>query len=288
MPVEGLTAEAIAQHVKSIPTLPTVLTELSRRMEDPKTSSDDLAQVIMQDQAISSKVLKLVNSPFYGYSGRINTINQGIVILGFNAIKNLVLSTSVIEAFKDTQSGDSFRMDLLWVHSAAVAGVAKLLAERAGGSDPEEAFVVGLLHDIGKILLWISEPKLFAGCIAASQQHRIPLNDVERKVIGFGDNELAAVLAEKWKFPTSLREALRWRPQPEYAGPNAPLASCIHASNILCMAMGASPMQPPILPVPDTKAWELLGLHHDDRLRTILAEVPLRIESARLFVSSSL
>jgi len=286
MPVEGLTADAITQHVKSIPTLPTVLTELSRRMEDPKTSSDDLAQVILQDQAISSKVLKLVNSPFYGYSGRINTINQGIVILGFNAVKNLVLSTSVMEAFKGTESSEVFRMDLLWVHSASVAGVAKLLAERTGGVDPEEAFVAGLLHDIGKILLWISEPKLLTGCITASLNHKLPLGDVERKVIGFGDNELAAVLAEKWKFPASLKDALRWRPQPEYAGPNAPLASCIHCANILCMAMGASPIVPPVLPIPDTKAWELIGLHHDDRLRPILAELPLRIESAKVFVSS--
>ncbi|MEK7393730.1 MAG: HDOD domain-containing protein [Fibrobacterota bacterium] len=286
MPVEGLTADAITQHVKSIPTLPTVLTELSRRMEDPKTSSDDLAQVILQDQAISSKVLKLVNSPFYGYSGRINTINQGIVILGFNAVKNLVLSTSVMEAFKGTESSEVFRMDHLWVHSASVAGVAKLLAERTGGADPEEAFVAWLLHDIGKILLWISEPKLLTGCITASLNHKLPLGDVERKVIGFGDNELAAVLAEKWKFPTSLKDALRWRPQPEYAGPNAPLASCIHCANILCMAMGASPIQPPVLPIPDTKAWELLGLHHDDRLRPLLAELPLRIESAKVFVSS--
>lgn len=287
MPVEGLTADALAQHVKSIPTLPTVLTELSRRMEDPKTSSDDLAQVILQDQAISSKVLKLVNSPFYGYSGRINTINQGIVILGFNAVKNLVLSTSVLEAFKGARSGEAFRMDHLWVHSASVAGTAKLLAERAGGADPEEAFVAGLLHDIGKILLWISEPKLLAGCIAASKTHRIPLSDVERKVIGFGDNELAAVLAEKWKFPTSLKDALRWRIQPEFAGANTPLAACIHCANILCMAMGAPPVQDAVLPIPDTKAWELLGLHHDDKLRNILAELPLRIESARAFVGVS-
>src|ERR1035437_581891 len=73
MPAEGLTAEALANHVQRIPTLPTVLIELSKRMEDPKTSSDDLAQVIQQDQAISSKVLKLVNSPFYGYSGKIRS-----------------------------------------------------------------------------------------------------------------------------------------------------------------------------------------------------------------------
>ena len=287
MPVEGLTLEALATHVKSIPTLPTVLIELSKRMEDPKTSSDDLAQVIQQDQAISSKVLKLVNSPFYGYSGKIHTINQGIVILGFNAIKNLVLSTSVMEAFKGAESGDNFRMDLLWVHSASVAGVARLLAERSGMADPEEAFVAGLLHDIGKVLLWISEPKLLSGCILASETHKIPLDVIERRIMGFADSELAAVLVEKWKFPASLRDSLRWRPEPDRAGASAPLASAIHCANILCISLGAAPIRKPVLPRPSTKAWQLMGLHHDDFLRQILVEGPLRIESARSFVSAS-
>jgi HD-like signal output (HDOD) protein len=287
MPAEGLTAEALANHVKSIPTLPTVLIELSKRMEDPKTSSDDLAQVIQQDQAISSKVLKLVNSPFYGYSGKIHTINQGIVILGFNAIKNLVLSTSVMDAFKGTESGENFRMDLLWVHSASVAGVSRLLAERSGAADPEEAFVAGLLHDIGKVLLWISEPKLLSGCIQASETHRIPLEDVEMRIMGFGDCELAAVLADKWKFPVTLRDSLRWRSAPERAGASAPLASAIHCANVLCIGMGAAPVTKPVLPNPSSKAWQLMGLHHDDFLRQILMEVPLRIEGAKSFVSAS-
>ncbi|MBK8803864.1 MAG: HDOD domain-containing protein [Fibrobacteres bacterium] len=286
MPLESLTANSLAQQVKSIPTLPTVLTELSRRMEDPKTSSDDLAQIIQQDQAISSKVLKLVNSPFYGYSGRIHTINQGIVILGFNAIKNLVLSTSVIEAFKGAASSEAFRMDLLWVHSAAVAGVAKLLAERSGAADPEEAFVSGLLHDIGKVLLWISEPRLFAGCLMASASKRIPLMDVERQVAGFDDSELASVLAEKWKFPNTLRESIRWRSLPERAGAMAPLASAVHCANVVCTSLGAASVPKPVLTAPSAVAWELMGLHHDDRLRNVLHEAPLRIEAARAFVSS--
>lgn len=286
MPAEGLTAETVANHVKSIPTLPTVLMELSRRMEDPKTSSDDLAQVIQQDQAIASKVLKLVNSPFYGYSGRINTINQGIVILGFNAIKNLVLSTSVMEAFKDIPSGDNFRMDLLWVHSASVAGVSKLLAERSGVADPEEAFVTGLIHDIGKVLLWSSEPKLLSGCVLASRTHRIPMDEIEKRVLGFMDSELAAILAENWKFPASLRESLRWRAEPERAGAYAPLASAVHCANLLCIALGASPIAGVALAAPDPKAWRLMGLHHDDVLRQDLIELPLIIEGARSFVSS--
>jgi HD-like signal output (HDOD) protein len=285
MAVEGFTIEALASHVKAIPTLPTVLTELSRRMEDPKTSSEDLAQVIQQDQAISSKVLKLVNSPFYGYSGRIHTINQGIVILGFNAVKNLVLSTSVMEAFKGAESGENFHLDLLWVHSASVAGVSKLLAERSGVADPEEAFVAGLLHDIGKILVWISGPKMLSACIQLSQTKRIPLSEVQVQVLGFRDAELAAVLAERWKFPTALRDSLRWRPEPGRAGASAPLASAIHCANALCIAMGASPIAQPVMPPIAADAWRLMGLHHDDVLRQILAEVPLRIESARAFVS---
>lgn len=286
MPLESLSANSLAQQVKSIPTLPTVLTELSRRMEDPKTSSDDLAQIIQQDQAISSKVLKLVNSPFYGYSGRIHTINQGIVILGFNAIKNLVLSTSVLEAFKGTASGEAFRMDGLWIHSASVAGIAKLLAERSGAADPEEAFVSGLLHDIGKVLLWISEPRLFAGCLQASAAKRIALADVERQVVGFDDSELAAVLAEKWKFPNSLRESIRCRPMPDRAGAMAPLASAVHCANILCTGLGAPSVPKPVITAPVPSAWELMGLHHDDRLRGILHEAPLRIEAARAFVTT--
>jgi len=287
MPVEIPTLEAMASHVKSIPTLPGVLIELSRRMSDPKTSSDELAQVIQQDQAISSKVLKLVNSPFYGYSGKIHTINQGIVILGFNAIKNLVLSTSVMEAFKGTESGEHFRMELLWIHSAAVAGVSRLLAERSGCADPDEAFVAGLLHDIGKVLLWISEPKLLTACIQASEGHGIQLEEVEMSVLGFEDCELASVLAERWKFPSSLRDSLRWRPQPERAGASAPLASAIHCANILCIAMGASALSRTVMPRPAPKAWQSMGLHHDDHLRQILSEIPLRIEGARAFVNSA-
>ena len=287
MAPEGLSVEALSNHVKGLPTLPSVLAELSRRLEDPKTSSEDLAQVIQQDQAISSKVLKLVNSPFYGYSGRIHTINQGIVILGFNAVKNLVLSTSVMEAFKDAESGEGFRVDLLWIHSASVAGVAKVLAERSGVGDPEEAFVAGLLHDIGKILVWTSNPKLLSACIQASQSRKMPLESVETQVLGFRDAELAAVLAEKWKFPNSLRESLRWNPEPERAGAAISLASVVHAANALCIAMGSSSVQNPVFPAISAKAWQILGLSNGEFLRRILAEVPARIESARVFVSSA-
>lgn len=285
---ELLSASALAAQVKSIPTLPAVLTTLSRRMEDPNTSSEDLAQVIVQDQAIASKVLKLVNSPFYGFSGRIQSISQGIVMLGFNAVKNLVLSTSVIDAFRSTSSGEYFRMDTLWVHSATVASAAKLLAEKTRVCDPEDAFVGGLLHDIGKVLLWTSEPRLFNGCLQLVVEKRIPLAEVEAKALGFADQELAAILAEKWKFPESLASALRWRHAPSKAGKWQGLASTIHCANILCTAMDAPAYHGSVITPPEANAWQTCGLDKDEALRDTVKEMPARMHSAKSFVGSAL
>lgn len=279
------TASALASQVKSIPTLPAVLTVLSRRMEDPNTSSEDLAQVIVQDQAIASKVLKLVNSPFYGFSGRIQSISQGIVILGFNAVKNLVLSTSVIDAFRGAMSGELFRMDMLWVHSASVASTAKLLAERNRICDPEDAFVAGLLHDIGKVLLWTSEPRLFEGCLQLVATKRVPLAEIEGRTLGFQDQELAAVLAEKWKFPESLAAGIRWRGEPSKAGKWQGLASAIHCANILCTAMDSPAHPGSVVTAPEPAAWKLCGLADDVSLAEVVKELPVRMASAKTFVS---
>lgn len=282
------TASALASQVRSIPTLPAVLTVLSRRMEDPNTSSEDLAQVIVQDQAIASKVLKLVNSPFYGFSGRIQSISQGIVILGFNAVKNLVLSTSVIDAFRGAASGELFRMETLWVHSASVASAAKLLAEKNKICDPEDAFVAGLLHDIGKVLLWSSEPRLFEACLQLVASKRVPLAEVESRTLGFQDQELAAILAEKWKFPEPLVVGLRWRGAPSRAGKWQGLASAIHCANILCTAMDTPAHPGSVVTPPDAAAWKLCGLDNDEVLLDIVRELPTRMASAKSFVSTAL
>lgn len=282
------TASMLASQVRSIPTLPAVLTVLSRRMEDPNTSSEDLAQVIVQDQAIASKVLKLVNSPFYGFSGRIQSISQGIVILGFNAVKNLVLSTSVIDAFRGAASGELFRMETLWIHSASVASTAKLLAEKNKNCDPEDAFVGGLLHDIGKVLLWSSEPRLFEACLQLVASKHIPLAEVESRMLGFQDQEVAAILAEKWKFPEQLVQGLRWRGAPSRAGKWQGLASTIHCANILCTAMDTPAHPGSVITAPDAAAWKMCGLDSDGLLLEVVRELPTRMASAKTFVNSAL
>jgi HD-like signal output (HDOD) protein len=281
---EKPTIESLTEKIRNIPTLPAVLGELSRRLEDPKTSSDELAQVIQKDQSISSKVLKLVNSPFYGYAGKIHSISQGIMILGFNAVKNLVLTTSVFEAFRGVKSGDGFRIEDLWIHSAATSACAKVLAETTRKADPDEAFVTGLLHDIGKVVLWSAEPEFFKAAVTLSMNRHLPFGDLLQQILGFRDEDVGALLAEKWKFPPSLREAMRWRERPGQAGAQQGLASILQAANLLSCATGCHDLPSTPLGAPNTDEWKALGLADDQALRNWIDSSRPRMEMAKTFL----
>jgi HD-like signal output (HDOD) protein len=278
------TIESLTEQVRNIPTLPSVLGELSRRLEDSKTSSDELAQVIQKDQSISSKVLKLVNSPFYGYAGKIHSIQQGIMILGFNAVKNLVLSTSVLEAFKGVKSGDGFRIEDLWVHSAATSAAAKTLAESSRLADPDEAFVTGLLHDIGKVVLWSAEPEFFKATVSLSINRHIPFGDLLQHILGFRDEDIGALLAEKWKFPESLRESLRWRERPAQSKEHRGLTGILQAANLLSCAMGYHDLPATPLGAPSPEDWNRLGLASDAGLKAWIAGSDPRMQTAKYFL----
>lgn len=266
---ERPTLESLTKVIRGIPTLPAVLGELSRRLEDPKTSSEDLAQVIQKDQALSSKVLRLVNSPFYGYSSRIHSISQGIMILGFNAVKNLVLSTSVLEAFRNTPSGDGFRLEDLWLHSAATSCAAKVLAETRRDADPDEAFVAGLLHDIGKVVLWSAAPDFFRSAVHLSQERHIPFGKILQETLGFRDEDIGAELALRWNFPPTLREAIRCREHSieETADNRNRLAPILQAANLLACASGYHDLPSTPLSAPSPENWQSLGLSNHDHLR---------------------
>ncbi|MEN9354649.1 MAG: hypothetical protein RL318_1974 [Fibrobacterota bacterium] len=281
---EKPTIESLTEQVRNIPTLPAVLGELSKRLEDSKTSSEELAQVIQKDQSISSKVLKLVNSPFYGYAGKIHSIQQGIMILGFNAVKNLVLSTSVLEAFKGVKSGDGFRIEDLWIHSAATSAAAKNLAETTKLADPDEAFVTGLLHDIGKVVLWTAEPDFFRAAVSLSINRHLPFGDLLQQILGFRDEDIGALLAEKWKFPESLREAIRWRERPAQCKQHRGLTAILQASNLMACAMGYHDLPSTPLGTPSPEDWNNLGLASDPQLKAWIANSDARMQSAKYFL----
>ncbi|MFW6388537.1 MAG: HDOD domain-containing protein, partial [Desulfohalobiaceae bacterium] len=164
--------------VKDLPTLPRVLQEVSRLVEDESSSPEQIAKVISKDQVLSAKVLRMVNSPIYGFPRRINTVQHALVLLGLNVIKGLIISTSVFDVMTKSMVG-------LWEHSLGCALCCSSLAFEAGFKDPEEYAVTGLLHDIGKVVLAVQLPEAKAEIEQKVANEDLSYLEAEKKELGF-------------------------------------------------------------------------------------------------------
>ena len=139
--------------IKDIPTLPTIVFELNQHLQNPETSIAKVSETIEKDQAMALRILKLVNSAFYGFRSKVSDVKNAVVLLGFNAVRNAIVSVSVINALPKTLLFQDFEMIEFWKHSLAVAVTSKNIAQKAGTESPDNCFVGGLLHDVGKVIM---------------------------------------------------------------------------------------------------------------------------------------
>ncbi|EFI33229.1 metal dependent phosphohydrolase [Desulfonatronospira thiodismutans ASO3-1] len=212
--------------VKDLPTLPIVLDEVTELVQDPSSSTDQIAKVISKDQVLSAKVLKMVNSPIYGFPRRIGTIQHALVLLGFNVIRGLIISTSVFDIMAKNMMG-------LWEHSLGCATACAGIAKQAGLKDPEEYSVAGLLHDLGKLVSIIQLPEIKEEVDALVLEKDITYYQAEREVMGFAHDRINAWLADHWNLPLRLREGLVWHHRPKSAQHYPDVACVVHLGDFL-------------------------------------------------------
>ena len=194
-----------------IPTTPTVLTEITAVLESPHGSAKDAASVIEKDPAIAARVLRLVNSSFYGLKNPVSDINLGCSILGLQVIKNLVVQATVLQTFERGQD-DGFDANWLWEHSFKTAVACRLLAQAttlAEDLDKEDAYTCGLLHDVGRLILLQSHADRFLGAVRMARTDSIPLVHAEARVFGFHHAHVGGLLAERWKLAEGVQQAVR-------------------------------------------------------------------------------
>ncbi len=189
---------------KDIPPLPEAVAGILRAMEDPNVSAKDVTEMISHDVSISSKLLKVVNSAFYGYKGNITSVTQAVIMLGFNSVKSLVLGLSTCELLNRAKAIDGFSVKDFWRHSVAVACGSKVIAKRLGLKAEEEYFTYGLLHDVGKLVLSVIAPSVFAQIVTLSRSKSIPFYLAESKLSCISHTEIGAQLFKLWKMPESL------------------------------------------------------------------------------------
>jgi putative nucleotidyltransferase with HDIG domain len=206
--------ELILQQLDQLPTLPAVAVRVLEIMGSPDAEVDELAKLIAADPSLTTRILQLVHRADTGVRGEITSIDRAVVLLGFEAVRSAVLAIGVFETFSGPSAGTVFSRDAFWKHSVATACAAELLAETlnqsAGGKaiDTSEAFVCGLLHDIGKIALDTVLPKSFSRVVEAADLLRGNIADLERSLIGLDHMVVGKRLAERWRLPIHIRECI--------------------------------------------------------------------------------
>ncbi len=275
--------ETIA-NISTIPTLPTVLERITTLLQNPQTSAEEIGRAITQDQALASKVLKLVNSAFYGFPGRISTITHAVVILGFSTIKNIVLTASIFDRFKSKKDSSSgFNMEKFWLHSVACGAAAQTLAKHVGNQDKEECFIAGLIHDIGKIILCQYLPKEFNAVIKNVQENNILIYDSEKELLNTTHQEIGGIIAKNWNLPTSLQYAVCYHHIPSKSQNHYFTISIVHCADILIRALdfgnGGDNKIPPLA----DHVMKTLKLN-ERTLPPILKEISEEVEKAKIFM----
>ena len=212
--------------VKDLPTLPKVLDEVSRLVKDPDSSTEQIAKLISMDQVLSAKVLKMVNSPIYGFPGRISSIHHALVLLGFNVLRGVIVSTSVMDIVNQAMVG-------LWEHSVGCALASSTIARHVGLKDVEDISVAGLLHDLGKVVTAVQLPDLRTGIDALVKSQDLPYLEAEKAVMGFGHDRVNAWIVDHWKLPPAIKEAMSYHHKPQLARLYPETACCVHLGDFM-------------------------------------------------------
>jgi HD-like signal output (HDOD) protein len=198
----------ILARIAELPTLPTIVSEINRTINDPMSSTKAVEQLMEQDQVLTTKVLKLVNSAYYAIPGGVPSLGRAIAFLGFDTVNQLVLSTSIVGALKVESA--SFDVADFWVHSLGVAVAAESIGKMVRYPVPADAFTAGLVHDLGKVILLSLEPEIFAQVVERAHAQDSSFLEAESELGLPSHLTTGALLAEKWNLPLFLQQSIKY------------------------------------------------------------------------------
>ena len=268
------------QRIQRLPALPAVALDLLNTLAGSEPDVISLARRIAQDQAIAARVLRVANSPFYGLQKRVGSVHDAVVVLGFYAVRSLVLAAAVVTGLPGGQC-TGFEPDRFWRHVMGTAVAAQALARRLG-RDAEAIFVAGLLHDIGRLAMVAIYPELFSRAVAVARERDCSLQEVELEIFGFDHAAVGAALARRWNFPEETIDALACHHQPAHGAPGG-LAALIHYADAISKSLDFEEAEDTLMPILDAESVDALGLDWQ-ALIEVLAETQARFDSYRLML----
>ncbi len=255
----------LLDEVTDLPTLPTVYVKINSLLQSSQANAARVARIVEADQAIATKVLRLVNSSYFGLSRQVTQINQAVVLLGFNAIRSVVLSVSVFESFKG-DGNTRFDRREFWKHAIATGVIARRLAKDLRIGAEEDAFSGGILHDVGKLVLDQVLPSEFNAILEYVDQNGCSIIEAEHRILGTDHCEVGEYLLEKWNLPPLLIECVALHHSPAIFRSNPQMVSVIHLADIFARHLHIGSGGDNMIPTPDPFALDELEIDMDDFL----------------------
>ncbi|NOS70862.1 MAG: HDOD domain-containing protein [Verrucomicrobia bacterium] len=286
MTISTPTIESLVQATpSSLGSYGPLLREIESALASPQSSLGSIAEIIEKDPDLTSRLLRFANSAYCGFSTRLSTVSEAIGLIGVQQVQDLLTASSVIEQFTDV--ADEFvNMQSFWEHSLACGIGARLIAMEGRLPKPDRFFVAGLLHDIGRLVLFLQSPKIAQRVFELYRKEHILLREAEVKVMGFDHQGIAEALLRNWKYPPALVHAVGYHHCPQNSSVGQMEASVVHVSDHLvnAMQMGSSgerhvsPLNP--------QAWAVLNLK-TAVLEPVMIGIDEQIEAAKeMFLKS--
>ena len=268
--------------VDGLVTLPHVFLRINQLVEDPDSSMADIAKAVSQDPSFTVRMLRVANSPMYGFSSTIDTVDKAVSIIGTSQIRNLALSMSVASTFAGLPN-NLVSMDNFWHHSLYCALIARLLARQVRGCDPSAVFTAGLLHDIGELIIFNRLPELAKKSLllVLDQLDELPIYQAEQQIIGFDHTQVGSDLARHWALPPLLVECIACHHAISQAKRYPREVALIHIANSLAQMAEINTLETEDATSIDPLAWQVTGLD-ESIIEQVIREAQAEIVEAEM------
>jgi HD-like signal output (HDOD) protein len=243
----------------SISSLPMIFTRINDAVNNPRSSIADIGRVISEDPGLTARLLRIVNSAFYSFPSKIDTISRAVTIVGTQQLRDLALATSVMKVFKGIPE-DLMNMEAFWCHSVGCGITARVLASHRREANLERYFVTGMLHDIGRLLLFMNLPKQTRTALMRCQLSGELLYQVEYEEIGFDHATVGSTLLQAWNLPASLEEVVAFHHAPHKALRYPIETAIVHVADIIAHALELGSSGERFVPQLNPEAWERIGI----------------------------
>ncbi len=286
-PARAEVIDRVFRQIGDVSSLPTCAVEIMELARDEEADAEDLIGVIRSDPAIAMRIMRMANSSFHGVRESVSDLKQAVMLLGFQEIRNIAMSAYVAPLFRETDGYRGYTREGLWNHMVGTAVVAQEIAKISGRVDPQEAYLAGLLHDIGFVMIDQYLHRPFRRIIDQVTPEKAAY-EVERDTIGFDHAELGEYVAIQWRLPEHLADAIGHHHHPaDYDGPNGEMVRVVTLSDWLCDFKGRPALGTATSTPPPAELFAEMGLDRNE-ITAILRELDAALSRAQVLAQSQL